>query len=115
MRGHLNHSVVYNHVAAARTVEKSTGMEMKSGSGNTNPFKNSPPTLRLHLFSSFSAPLLLSLHLTLVRCGERKGGPEKVEKERVLWGIFFRTSWRAVCGGVTRSHGPLPFLGGLGQ
>ena len=27
----------------------------------------------------FLAPLLLSLHLTLVRCGERKGGPEKVE------------------------------------
>jgi len=39
MRGHLNHSVVYNHVAAARTVEKSTGMEMKSGSGNTNQNK----------------------------------------------------------------------------
>ena len=30
-------------------------------------------------FSTFSAPLLLSLHLTLVRCGERKGGPEKEE------------------------------------
>ena len=28
----------------------------------------------------FLAPLLLSLHLTLVRCGERKGGPEKVEE-----------------------------------
>ena len=35
--------------------------------------------------STFSAPLLLSLHLTLVRCGERKGGPEK-EGIRVLWG-----------------------------
>ena len=42
----------------------------------------SKKTKGLHLFSSFSAPLLLSLHLTLVRCGERKGGPEKVEKER---------------------------------
>ena len=33
-------------------------------------------------FFFFFCPLLLSLHLTLVRCGERKGGPEKVEKER---------------------------------
>ena len=43
-------------------------------------FTSSPPKDPRILL--FLAPLLLSLHLTLVRCGERKGGPEKVEGRR---------------------------------
>ena len=66
-----------------------------------NPF---PPTgfppSRFASSSTFSAPLLLSLHLTLVRCGERKGGPEKEELGRgVVCGGYAERSYARGGGG----------------